>query len=121
MYGSWHRYPLGRPWDKPVRQATLVLTLAEQHFVCFNAKEVEILKTGGFRMRDQASRLGPDLTCHPPVIEVPARASSRACECGTEVTDMLLDQRIAGGIGNIYKSELLFLEHCNPRTRFGES
>jgi endonuclease VIII len=120
MYGSWHRYPLGRPWDKPVHQATLVLTLAEQHFVCFNAKEVEILKTGGFRMRDQASRLGPDLTCHPPMIEVLLGRARELVSAETEVTDMLLDQRIAGGIGNIYKSELLFLEHCNPRTRFGD-
>jgi endonuclease-8 len=119
MYGSWHRYPIGRPWDKPMRQATLVLTLAEQHFVCFNAKEVEILKTGGFRMRDQTSRLGPDLTRHPPVVDALLGRARELLSAETEVTDMLLDQRIASGIGNIYKSELLFLERCDPRTPFG--
>jgi endonuclease-8 len=119
MYGSWHRYPVGRPWEKPLHQATLQLTVAGQHYVCFNAKEVEILETQGFKMRDRACRLGADLTRAPPAVDELLGRAREVLSAQTEVTDMLLDQRIASGIGNVYKSEVLFLERCAPRTRFG--
>jgi endonuclease-8 len=32
-----------------------------------------------------------------------------------EVADVLLDQRIAAGIGNVYKCEVLFMERVHPR------
>ena len=37
------------------------------------------------------------------------------------LVDVLLDQRIASGIGNVYKSELLFLAGWSPQRRLGET
>lgn len=120
MYGSWHRYPVWQPWEKPARQATLELSIQELQYVCFNAKEVELVPTLGFRMRDQTSRLGPDLTCDTPAIDALLKRARGIPSTDTEVTDLLLDQRIASGIGNVYKSEVLFLERCAPRARVGD-
>jgi endonuclease-8 len=36
------------------------------------------------------------------------------------IADVLLDQRVAAGIGNIYKCESLFLERVDPRRRARE-
>ena len=36
-----------------------------------------------------------------------------------EVGDVLLDQRVASGIGNVYKSEVLFIERVMPDCRLG--
>jgi len=120
LYGAWHRYRVGEPWSKPERQAALILSTGSAVYVCFNAKEVEILKRGGFRRRDRENRLGPDLTrCSPPTA-VLLRRVRELLRTDIQVTDMLLDQRIASGIGNVYKSEVLFLERCDPRTRFSE-
>jgi endonuclease-8 len=120
MYGSWHHYPVGRPWAKPQRSATLVLRLQDVVYVCFNAKEVELLERSGIRARDRETFLGPDLTGEPPCPEILHTRALRLLTADTPVTDMLLDQRIASGIGNVYKSEVLFLEHCAPSTRFAE-
>ena len=45
--------------------------------------------------------------------------ATHPAHAGREIADLLLDQRIASGIGNVYKSEVLFLERLHPRTRVG--
>jgi len=48
-------------------------------------------------------------------------AAARAAEQGARsIADILLDQRIVAGIGNIYKCEALFVAGIDPRTRVGQ-
>lgn len=114
MYGSWHFYPPGETWSKPRSRASLVLRTAESDYVCFNAKEVEVVSIAGVRDRIIDARLGPDLIGE----EIdPAELVERArqiMEPDDLVADVLLDQRVACGIGNVYKSEILFLQGCLP-------
>src|SRR5205823_8387577 len=57
-------------------------------------------------------RLGPDLLA-PDFDEAEARARLRAA--GEQpIADALLDQSIVAGIGNVYKSEILFMERVSP-------
>jgi endonuclease-8 len=44
-----------------------------------------------------------------------ARAEVRA-HGNREIAELLLDQRIASGVGNVYKSEVLFAERVHPQT-----
>ncbi len=120
MYGSWHGYRHGESWRKPQGQATLVLAVAGRVLVCFNAREVEVMDAGGFRASDQRLRLGPDLTRETPEPGLLARRALELLGPDTLVVDLLLDQRVASGIGNVYKSEVLFLEGCSPTRRLGE-
>jgi endonuclease-8 len=120
LYGSWHRYRPREPWRRPRRQASIRIRTADWDYVCFNAKEVEWLSQGGFRLADQQARLGSDLI--EDRVE-PARLAQRArclLEPGTALVDVLLDQRVAAGIGNVYKSEVLFLERVSPLARLGQ-
>lgn len=120
MHGSWHRYPVGKPWKRPRRQASLMLATAQDEFVCFNAKEVECLRTAGIRNANFVARLGPDLIADTPA---PALLVARTREVGDPdqlLADVMLDQRLACGVGNVYKSEVLFLERCNPWTPLSE-
>jgi endonuclease-8 len=50
LYGSWHRYGLDEAWQRPTWQASLVLVTEQRVLVCFNAKEVEILASRGWRL-----------------------------------------------------------------------
>jgi endonuclease-8 len=117
MYGAWHRYRRGAPWRKPRRQASLILTAGADDFVCFNAKEVQWLSVHGFRRADGQVRLGADLIRDG--LEAPEMLHRVAEFCGPEtlLVDLLLDQRVAAGIGNVFKSELLFLERRGPHLR----
>lgn len=120
MYGSWHRYRPGESWQRPYSQAGIDLAVAGAVFVCFNPKEVELLRASGFTHRDQIRRLGPDLITATE--DERSRLIGRARELldgDTPLVDLLLDQRVACGIGNVYKSEVLFLHALHPLRRLG--
>jgi endonuclease-8 len=119
MYGAWHSYPRGAPWRKPRRQASLVVSTEQTDYVCFNAKEVQWLRLHGFRRVDQGGRLGADLIRDGLDPDELLRRIRAFCTPGTLLVDLLLDQRIAAGIGNVYKSEVLFLEWQPPSRQVG--
>jgi endonuclease-8 len=114
MYGSWHRYQPGEPWNKPEYQATVILRTDLDVFVCFNAMEIEVLGASGIRGSELSRRLGPDRLGEVVDFEEVAKRARSVLEPHAPVMDMLLDQRIACGIGNVYKSEVLFIERQSP-------
>jgi len=119
MYGSWHFYRAGAPWKKPAQQASLVLKTADTVYVCFNAKEVEWVATPSVRERVLDMRLGPDLTAGGVALGTVVRRAREFLEPETPLADVLLDQRVACGIGNVYKCELLFIRRHRPLTPLG--
>lgn len=119
LYGSWHRYRLDESWRRPRRQASILLQASDWDYVCFNAKEVEWLQQGGFRQFDQQHRLGMDLIREQLEEEALLDRVRRLLPPATLMVDVLLDQRLAAGIGNVYKSELLFLRRHSPSATLG--
>ncbi|MDQ1466132.1 MAG: endonuclease, partial [Actinomycetota bacterium] len=63
----------------------------------------------------QLERLGPDL-CEPEPDLDDVMARLRLLDPTTEVGVALLDQRVASGIGNVYKSEVCWAERVSPFT-----
>jgi endonuclease-8 len=114
MYGAWHTYPPGAAWRKPSKQASVVISTGTRDYVCFNAKAVQWLRRRGFRRSDQGARLGGDLIRDGVAPEELLQRIGTFSTPQTPLVDVLLDQRIAAGIGNVYKSEVLFLERCAP-------
>jgi len=114
MYGSWHRYRAGEAWQRPASRASLELATDEDVFVCFDAKEVERLPAGGMRERILGARLGPDLVQADLDLGLMVRRARDLLPGDAPLVDVLLDQRVAAGIGNVYKSEVLFLERLRP-------
>ncbi|WP_018953978.1 DNA-formamidopyrimidine glycosylase family protein [Thioalkalivibrio sulfidiphilus] len=116
LWGGWHQYAPGEAWRKPARQAWVVLQTDGAVFVCFNAREVEVMSATGVRRQGLMARLGPDLLgAEVDLAALPARARE-ILPGEAPLVDVLLDQRIASGIGNVYKSELLFLLGLAPLT-----
>lgn len=116
MWGSWHHYAPGEAWQRPARQASIVLDTGERVYVCFNALQVEMLRERGVRARKLGIVLGPDLMAVDVDINGIIERLHALCEPSMPVADLLLDQRVACGIGNVYKSETLFVERCHPAT-----
>jgi endonuclease-8 len=116
MTGSWHVYPTGERWRKPARQARFVVETGARLAVCFNAPVIELLTSGEVRTHGSLRRLGPDVL-HPETLDpldVHTRARARAAASPT-AGELLLDQQVVAGIGNIYRCESLFLCGVNPR------
>ena len=112
MTGSWHLYRTGERWQRPERQSRLALEVGDLVAVCFNAPVVELLRPGGAARHPQLLALGPDLL---KADFDPAEAKRRLRERGDRaIGDALMVQAALAGIGNVYKSEVLFLLKTNP-------
>lgn len=96
-------------------RATLAVATAQVAALWSMARTVEVLRTAFSHAHPALRALGPDLLAADfDVGQVVARA--RATATHVPLGELLLDQRVACGIGNVYKSEVLFLERLNPRT-----
>jgi len=113
MSGSWHVYGVGDPWRRPARQARVTITCGDRAAVCFNAPVVELLAARAEEVHPALAGLGPDVLADDLDLgEVRRRA--RQHPSGLAMGELLLDQRVVAGIGNIWRCEALFLEGHNP-------
>ncbi len=118
MTGVWHRYAPGERWRRPEAQARVVLETPAGLAVCFNAPVAELLREAAAGHLPSLARLGPDLLGEDfDAGEVLERMA--ALDPATPVAEVLLDQRVMAGVGNVYKSEVLFLEGLHPRLPLG--
>lgn len=115
MSGSWHRYRPGERWRRPAHEASAILQTTEAVAVAFNTPVVELLTDADLRRSRSLNELGPDLLAGDFDDD---EAIRRLRELGTvELGNALLDQRAVSGIGNVYKSEVSFLERLDPWAR----
>jgi endonuclease-8 len=118
MAGSWHVYRERERWRKPAHLARAVVGSDSGWVgVCFQAPVVETFHAGGSEPPPLAA-LGPDL-CLPrslddDVLDEIVERAGRLAGPGTTVGEALLDQRIAAGIGNVYKSEACWAAGLDP-------
>lgn len=109
MSGRWVVFPADR---RIPGSANLCLSTAEHHVCCFAAPTVQVARTPA--VDEDMARLGPDLLAESfEPTEFVDRARTRP---DTPIGLVLLDQRVVAGIGNVYKSEVLFLAGAHPET-----
>lgn len=118
MTGSWHLYRPGERWRKPARLARVVLATERSVAVCFNAPVVELLAARDVDRHEPLATLGPDVLA--PAFDAAEAVRRLASRGATPIGEALLDQTAVAGIGNIYKSEALFLCGADPFARAGD-
>lgn len=112
MTGSWHIYRPGEPWQKPARFAVVTITTDEFIAPCFSAPIVELLTAHEAARHKDLIELGPDaITPEFNKEEALARIRRRP---ELPIGVALMNQRIMSGVGNVYKSEVLFLKRLSP-------
>ncbi len=114
LHGSWHRYRPGETWRRPPSRAALVLEGPGAVAVCFDAPVVELFERRAEVVHPTISMLGPDLLDEKyDQAEAIRRLRDKSRE-DTAIGEAILDQRAVAGIGNVYKSEVLFMERVDP-------
>ncbi|MCA9654464.1 MAG: hypothetical protein H6712_32575 [Myxococcales bacterium] len=114
LRGKWRAYDASAGWEAPARSATAVLGVPSTVLAFFRSARHELHPYRDQRLEQELRRLGPDLLAPTLDLElVVARARAPGYR-DLAVTDLLLDQRVAAGIGNVYRSELLFLAGLHP-------
>jgi endonuclease VIII len=116
MNGSWHIYRPGERWRRPGFDMRIVVGTDAFEAVAFNVP-IAAFNTSADLERDLAE-VGPD----PLDERFDAReAVKRLRERGDmEIADALLDQQAIAGIGNVYKSEILFVSGVSPFARVAD-
>ncbi len=114
MHGSWHIYKPGERWRAPARDARVVITTDEWLAVAFNVTDAEWVSADELERHPRIAALGPDLLS-AQIDVVATRDRIRASGAKHIAAAILLQQAVAG-LGNVYKSELLFLEGLYPFT-----
>lgn len=110
MAGSWRTSTLGAsiPRDPRLR---IVLTTDAGRALCFAAPSISTHVIG--RDVTPLDRLGPDLSDDDTDLAEVLRRS-RLLASGTTAAEMLLDQKVGAGVGNVFKSEALFVAGIHP-------
>lgn len=115
MHGSWHIYKPGERWRKRHSDMRIVIGTAEWVAVAFNVPVAEFHDAGSLARQDDLLNLGPDFLGETfDFDEALRRIRLRGAE---EIADVLLNQRVVAGIGNEYKSEVLFVARISPFAR----
>jgi endonuclease-8 len=116
MNGSWHVYPAGARWQRPARDMRVLVGTRDAVAVAFNVPIAELLTARELARHKEVQALGPDLLANDTPFdraEVIRRLRGRGREA---IADALLNQHVVAGIGNVFKSEILFLAGVDPFT-----
>jgi endonuclease-8 len=107
LYGSFTEAPL--PLDEPVGQVRMRMIGTEYGTDLLGPTVCEVIDAGA--VDDVVARLGPD-PLRPDAD--PAPAWKRIAKSRRTIGGLLMDQTILAGVGNVYRSELLYRHHIDP-------
>jgi DNA-formamidopyrimidine glycosylase len=115
MWGSWRIYPAGKPWDRPRQRARVIFHTKTHDAVVFSAPVVKLLTPSELNENPRWGNLGPD----PLRRDFSSKEFFRRLdEQGSrEIGEVLLDQQVIAGVGNILRIEILFRAHIHPSRR----
>lgn len=115
MNGSWHIYRTGERWRRPRRDMRIVIATDAFEAVAFTVPVAEFLTTKEAQRHDELRQLGPDLLAD--AFDEDEAVKRIRAGGDADIADAILNQRLVAGIGNIYKSEVLFLCGISPFAR----
>jgi endonuclease-8 len=115
MNGSWHIYRPGERWQMPRSEMRIAIETTDWVAVAFRVHVAEFIQASDLARHRPIATLGPDLLADTfDADEALRRMRAQPAET---IADVLLDQRVFAGIGNVYKSEVLFLAGIHPDAR----
>lgn len=115
MSGAWHLYRTGERWRHPRREMRVVIATSDFEAVGFRVPVAKFyaadkLERDAAIPKPRTDLLGAEFAAD----EAKARLMADGDE---EIGNALLNQRVMAGLGNVYKSEVLFACGVNPFRR----
>jgi len=120
MSGSWHLYRQGETWRRPYEQMRAAIENSDWVAVCFNAPLVETYRRPDKRRHPGMGRLGPDLCTHDADLALVVNLLLSYPDSEARIGEVLLDQRVMCGVGNVYRCEVLWSTGISPFAPVGE-
>ena len=117
MTGSWHIYRNGDAWQKNRENANCIVQVEGACAACYSPKVIELISNRELECHPYLAKLGPDLMA--PDFDFAAAVTRFRVHHAQPIGEAVMNQTIVCGMGNVYKSELLFIERINPFTTVG--
>jgi endonuclease VIII len=115
MSGSWHIYRSGERWKRNRSHMRIVLGTEVMEAVAFDVPIARFHTARTLERFSAVTGLGPDVLGQSfAADEATARLLAEGDE---EVANVLLNQRVMAGIGNVFKSEICFACQVHPFRR----
>lgn len=115
MTGAWHIYRTGERWQMGEHLVRALIEVSGWVAVCFAAPVVRTYRSDAAQLSPVA-HLGPDLCSADPDVDAAVERAAAISDPGSTIAEVLLDQRVACGIGNVFKSETLWACRVSPFT-----
>ena len=112
MSGSWHVYRVGEPWQKSTYAQRIFLQTSQYVAVAFNVPIAEFHTRRTLVRKPEFARVGPDLL--NPAFDPEKVFQTMRLRYDEDIADVLLNQRILAGVGNVFKSEICFVCRVHP-------
>ena len=119
MSGSWHLYKVGERWQARCSAMRIAITCGDVQAVGFSIPVAEFHTARSLERSAQVQELGVDVLSAGYKVSEAARALREhgSANPDAEIGNVLLNQRVIAGIGNIYKSEIAFAASVHPFRR----
>lgn len=118
MNGSWHLYRPGERWRKRRSDMRIVLETDAWVAVAFNVPVAELHDARSLARQEDLHRIGPDFLGETFDFDEALRRTRARPDAA--IADVLLNQRVVSGVGNEYKSEVLFVAGIHPMRKVSE-
>jgi len=112
MTGSWHIYRRGEVWRKPTSYARVVLSTKDFVVPCFSAPVVELLTASEAVRHPMLTSRGTDAITDGFDSSLAFRQLRLFNNMPVGVA--LMNQRAMAGVGNVFKSEVMYIQRINP-------
>lgn len=112
MVGTWQLARPGERLRKPAHLIRARVGVEGWDTIFFTAPTVRVFVDRG--NATPISHLGPDLAVVDPDLDAAVARMASLPEPDRTIAEVLLDQRVAAGIGNVFKSDVLWLCRVDP-------
>jgi endonuclease-8 len=120
MSAAWHAYRKSDIWQRPHREMRAVIETSGWTAVCFNAPVVETYRQPGLSRHPWFGRLGPNLCSPDADLERCVELLLAYDDRRAPIAEVLLDDRVFCGLGNVYRSEVLWACELHPGAEVGD-
>ena len=111
---EWHVYRNGAPWRRSWESLRASVQTDDFVAVCFDAAEVETYRLPDPTRHPGFGRLGPDLARPDADLSEAVDLLLSYADPETRLRDVMVDQHVMQGVGNVYRAEVLWAAELSP-------
>lgn len=114
--GEWHLYRDEERWTKSTSAARVVIEVPGRVAVCFGGAGVETYRRPDARRHPILGGAGPDLRVVGVDLDAVIDRIVAVIDDGRPVVDVLGDEHLVTGLGNVVRSEVMWVMALDPYT-----